>query len=86
MIEIPDEGKIILFFLRNYAGSWFHSSRISRNLSSIGVVVSSQEVSKILLKLYRKGSGEIERLIRGNGQNQRAYYRAKKMMGGSSPE
>ena len=78
LLGVPEEILLVFDILRKYPGYWMHSSKISKDLLEEGIHISPQGTSKILLKLYKIRNGEVERLVRGHGQNLRVYYRLKK--------
>ncbi|MEM3193344.1 MAG: hypothetical protein QW292_14905 [Candidatus Parvarchaeota archaeon] len=70
VVEPADEiEKMIVEYMSRYPSFYFRSTMLSRKFG-----ISPQKISKILLFLYN--SGQVDRFIRGNGKNIRAYYKA----------
>lgn len=75
-MEIPAEWQPILEYMEKYPSFAFRSSRLSVHLLKVGIRISSQKVSKILLEMH--STGMVEKFTVGRGNHMRSYYRVKK--------
>ena len=72
----PQEWQTIIAYLDQYPTFYFRSGTLSGRLYRIGLSISAQKLSKVLLRMH--DAGILDRRTSGNGVSTRAYYKIKK--------